>query len=108
MTTFETIVLDDIKRGETFEFTVHFHDEGVTEEISVDDVKCEVRSKASGKLLEECTKEEVTPGTIKFSISDTDEWPLGDVEFDIDYTIDDVKFTSPTYVRKVIKDITRP
>jgi len=108
MANFDEIVLDDMKRGETFEHTVHFHDEGTSIEISIDDVKCEVRAKSSGKLLEECTKEQIDPSTIKFSVADTDEWPVGDIEFDIDYTIDDVKYTSATYVKKVLKDITRP
>ena len=108
MTTLETIVLDDMKRGETFEHTVHFHNEGVSVDMSVDDVRCEVRAKSSGKLLEECTKEQIDDSTIKFSVSDTDEWPVGDIVFDIDYTINDVKYTTPTYVKKVLKDITRP
>lgn len=108
MTTFETIVLPDMKRGETFEFTVKFHNDGTDVEMDADDVRCEVRAKNSGKLLEECTKEQVDAYTVKFTVTDTDEWPIGDIEFDVDYTIDDIKYSSPTYTRKVIKDITRP
>lgn len=105
---FDQIVLPDMKRGETFEFTVHFNNAGASVDMSVDDVRCEVRAKSSGKLLEECTKEQVDTSTIKFTVTDTDEWPIGDIEFDVDYTINDIKYSTPTYTRKVLKDITRP
>lgn len=105
---FDQIVVDDMKRGETFEFIVHFNNAGADVAMDVADVRCEVRLKSSGKLLEECTKEQVDDSTIKFTVADTDEWPVGDIEFDVDYTIDDIKYSTPTYTRKVLKDITRP
>lgn len=103
-----TVQMPDMKRGETLQFKLRFLNEGAVYAINVDDIRAEIRSKASGKLLAECAVSEVSTGLILFVVEDTEEFVIGDAECDIDYVIDDIKYSTPTYVFKVVRDITRP
>lgn len=102
-----TIATPDMKRGESFSYEAEIIVDGVLTDIPVENLRSQVKTKV-GKLLGECSVVRISTGKYRFFINDTDEWPVGDIEFDFDITTDGITTSSPTFTKKVLKDITRP
>ena len=103
-----SISTPEMKRGESFSYEAEVKaQDGSLIDLSIDDIRSEVRNKI-GVLLGECVVEKISTGKFRFTIDDTNSWPIGQVEFDFDITIDGKIISSPTFTKNIIKDITRP
>jgi len=96
-----------LKRGEYFSFTMSVLNIDTPIDILLADVAAQVRTKA-GALVDECTIEQISIGNFKFFVADTNDWPIGVLEMDIDISYNSQPFSSTTYLINVVRDITRP
>ena len=47
-------------------------------------------------------------GLIELDAGDTNDWPIGRLEWDIQYTVGSYTFSTPTQLILVVRDVTRP
>jgi hypothetical protein len=102
-----TISTPEMKRGETFSYEAEVIADGQLLDVPVEAVRSQVRTKV-GVLLGECVVEKISTGKFRFTIADTNSWPIGQVEFDFDITVNGLIESSPTFTKNILKDITRP
>ncbi len=102
-------LLGTVKQGDTFAFYLDLNDDETPVTGAVAKLKSQVRSKANGNLIAELTiTEEVsTPGRYLFAFADTQSWPIGIQEVDVQYEDGDITSSSETLDIKVVKDVTR-
>lgn len=102
-----TIATPDIKRCESFSYEAEIINNGQLLDVPVESVRSQVRTKV-GVLLGECVVEKISTGKFHFSITDTNSWPVGQIEFDVSILISGNIRKSNTFTKNVLKDITRP
>ena len=102
-------LLGTVKQGDTFAFYLDLNDDETPVTGAAAKLKSQVRAKSNGNLIAELTiTEEVsTPGRYLFKSTDTQTWPIGIQEVDIQYEDGDIVTSSETLDIKVVKDVTR-
>jgi hypothetical protein len=100
--------LPEIKRGDYFSFLFQILDEDkLPIDLAIGEVKSQIRTK-SGDLVDTCSVVKIETGKLKFYVADTNDWPIGTLEMDIDVDHNGQPFSTTTFLIPVIKDITRP
>ena len=107
MSSFKPKDLMDLKRGEYFSFTMQVLNNKVPVDVAVENITAQIRNK-SGDLIDTCVIERTALGTFKFTVADTNEWPISVLEMDIDINHNGQPFSTTTYLITMVKDITRP
>ncbi len=96
-----------IKKGNTFAFTAVFDDNGPVTGIA-NKLKAQVRDPFDKLLAELQISETGTQGTYLFRAEqNTEDWPIGQLLCDIQYSENDVVTSSETFYFNVVKDVTR-
>lgn len=103
--------INPLKRGDTFAMYINLTDSSGEEEIplivSVENIKCQVRTEYD-KLVQTLDVEETeTPGKYIIKSDDTQNWPIGDLLSDIQITINNITSSSDTFIIPLVKDVTR-
>lgn len=108
MSKFKPKELPEIKRGDYFSFLFQMLDGNkLPVDLAIGDVKSQIRTKA-GELIDTCLVEKVEAGKLKLYVADTNNWPVGTLEMDIDVDYNNEPFSTTTFLITVVKDITRP
>lgn len=96
------------KRGDTFAFSMYLRDDnGEAVVVTVDNIKCQVRT-ISGDLVDTLTTEATdNPGEYLFKSPSTNDYPLGKLEMDVRVIKDDIVGSTPTIVLDIERDVTR-
>ncbi len=96
-----------LKRGDTFSFSTNLTDNlgniltGITSNL-----RCQIRD-ISDKLISEMIIEETdTNGEYIFKVDDTNNFPIQNLYFDIEYIDQDITISSETFEIEVVKDVT--
>lgn len=98
-------VIDNFKIGDTFLFTANFTDKDGNNLTGLS-LECQVRD-INSLLLSELTVEELGEGKYIFSTTDTQNWSVGEVYMDIQYTSNQFVASTETIIIRTIKDVTR-
>jgi hypothetical protein len=108
MSKFKPKELPDIKRGEYFSFLFQMLDDDKNPiDLAITDFASQIRNK-SGDLIATCSIVKIETGKFKFYVEDTNDWPIGTLEMDIDVKYNNAPFSTTTFLINVVKDITRP
>ena len=100
--------LGTLKRGDTFSYCAEITDNGAPITGIAAYLRSQIRKEYKGLLLSELSVSETdTPGIYQFKHDgSTQEWPLGRMLVDFEYTIGGVTKSSDTLMLTVIEDIT--
>ena len=106
-----SIPIFDHKRGDNF-FVSCVYKDGDGTRVSLDGITItsQVRT-PSGVLVSDCvaTVTDEDQGEYSLEVADTSLWPLGRLEWDIQYSLDGGRvISSETVCVNVLKDVTRP
>lgn len=99
------------KRGDTFELQIDLSLSGQVEDISGWTIRCDLKD-LQGNLIKSFSPQEIDYTLGKFlllaSASETENWPIGALRFDLEFT-DNSGFivSSETLSVNIIKDVTR-
>ena len=93
------------KRGDTFERTVTLRDEN-RDPVTVDEIKCQVRDIDLVLIEELSVVETATSGTYTLSSANTETYPIGPLQMDIEIVLNGIKKSSNTISIEVVQDIT--
>lgn len=108
MSKFKPKELPDIKRGEYFSFLLQLLDaDRQPIDLAITDFVSQIRT-SGGTLVDTCLVLKVETGKFKFYVADTNNWPVGTLEMDIDIHYNNEPFSTTTFLINVVKDVTRP
>lgn len=99
------------KRGDTFLISAVVKIGGETQDITLWDIKSQLRREDDPAFLVELVIERIdnTQGTYMVRCDDTTAWPIGQLQWDVQYTTDtDQVISTQTVIVDVRKDVTRP
>ena len=98
----DTILLPEIKRGQTFLLTINVNDTSV----QLSELKSQIRDGKNNLIAELQIEAEPAPSTFTLSAINTTSWPLGSLFMDIRRTTPEQIYYSKTLVVPVIKGVT--
>jgi hypothetical protein len=103
-------ILPPVKRGDSFELSCVYKEEGVATSVAAMTIKSQVRD-ATGSLVADLTATKpdqgVSPGQFTLSVAAPIEWPVGIMSVDIEFSDAGVVRSTQTFKIPVEDDITK-
>lgn len=94
-----------LKRGDTLSFEITIEDQDGNAIENINEVKSQIRD-SRYQLIDEFNIVSLGGGKYKFLVDDTRNYPIADLQFDIQITKDDVVSSSETIRLSIVKDVT--